>query len=79
MTDQQREDYIRDCGTKMEAAMAAGNREEAQGWLQAQNLTVMQRRPEYVAELERARGLGPRCFALDDREDWPAIVQPQAA
>lgn len=79
MTDQEREDYIRDCGAKMEAAMAAGNREEALGWLQAQNLAVMQRRPEYVAELERARGLGPRCFSPDAAEDWPAIVQRQAA
>lgn len=79
MTDQEREDYIRDCGTKMEAAMAAGNREEAHRLLDEQNRAVMQRRPEYVAELERARGLGPRCFALDSGEDWPAIVQRQAA
>jgi hypothetical protein len=80
MTDEQREQYIRDCGAKMEAAMAAGNREEALGWLQAQNLAVMQRRPEYVAQLERARGLGPGCFFLDAGEaDSIAILRRQAA
>lgn len=79
MTDAELEAHIRDCGRLMLEAMAAGNRQEAYEWLQAQNLAVMQRRPEYVAELERARGLGPRCFTLDVGEDWSAIVQPLAA
>lgn len=72
MTDQQRERYIRECGLLMVAAMVAGNRQEADSWMQAEMLAISQRSPAQVAkmtaEVERAIDEGVNYFAaIGDR------------
>lgn len=52
MTDQEREDYIKECGARMEAAYLAGNRQEAEQWLQAQNVAIKARSAAQVARME---------------------------
>lgn len=52
MTDQEREDYIKACGDRMRKAYEAGNREDADLWLQAQNHAIKDRSPAQVARME---------------------------
>jgi hypothetical protein len=52
MNDQEREDYIKACGDRMQKAYEAGNREDADLWLQAQNEAIKGRSPAQVARLE---------------------------
>lgn len=52
MTDQEREDYIKACGDRMRKAYEAGNREDAELWLQAQNQAIKDRSPDQVARME---------------------------
>lgn len=67
MTDQQRERYIRECGVLMVAAMVAGNRQEAESWMQAEMHAIGQRSAAQVArmtaEVERAIDDGVNYFA----------------
>lgn len=84
MTDEEREQHIQDCGRLMLEAMANGNREEAENWLQAQNQAIAARSPEQVKRMEIARGLaGTSCFFDTqgelDRDTLPAILRRQAA
>lgn len=52
MNDQAREDYIKACGDRMRKAYEAGNREDAELWLQAQNHAIKDRSPAQVARME---------------------------
>jgi hypothetical protein len=52
LTDAEREIHIRDCGRLMTNAFERGNREEAMGWLQAQNDAIKGRSPAQVARME---------------------------
>jgi hypothetical protein len=52
MTDAEREDYIKDCGLRMEHAYACGNRQAAEQWLQAQNEAIKGRSAAKVAAME---------------------------
>ena len=52
MIDQEREDYIKACGDRMLKAYEAGNREDADLWLQAQNEAIRGRSAAQVARLE---------------------------
>lgn len=80
MSDAEREQHIHDCGRLMLEAMAAGNREEAEGWLQAQNAAIAARSPAQVARMEAAIGLGPsETFVHLAEQDVPALVRRQAA
>lgn len=79
VSDEELEAHIRDCGRLMVDAFEAGNRQEALDWLQAQNLAVKARRPEYVAQLERERGLLPAETFVDLAEQDLALVRKQAA
>lgn len=86
MTDTELERHIQDCGRLMLAAMEAGNREEAEGWLQAQNQAIAQCSPAQVARMEAARGLGPSgqsCYfdsmGETHREQLPFFLRRQAA
>lgn len=81
MTDAEREAHIADCGRLMLEAMAANNREEAEGWLQAQNQAIASRSPAQVARMEAERGLQyePCYFHEKAGEDLPALLRRQAA
>jgi hypothetical protein len=52
MTDQEREEYIKACGERMQKAYEAGNREDAELWLQAQNEAIKGRSAGQVARME---------------------------
>jgi hypothetical protein len=52
MNDQEREDFIKACGDRMRKAYEAGNREDADLWLQAQNEAIRGRSAAQVARLE---------------------------
>lgn len=80
MSDEEREQHIADCGRLMLEAMAAGNREEAEGWLQAQNQAIAARSPEQVARMEAQLGLTPEPYFLNKAdEDLPFFFRRQAA
>lgn len=84
LTDQEREQHIADCGRLMLEAMAEGNREAAEGWLQAQNMAIASRSPKQVARMEAERGLSGLSCYFDtkgklDSEQLPAILRRQAA
>lgn len=51
MTDADRELFIKECARLMEQAMAAGNRQEAMDWMQAQRKAIAARSPEQLALL----------------------------
>lgn len=67
MTDQEREDYIKACGDRMRKAYEAGNREDADLWLQAQNQAIKDRSPAQVARMEA-------CFFVTAGEDDAAAL-----
>lgn len=79
MTDAELEAHILDCGRLMLEAMAAGNRQEADEWLQAQAYAIKCRSPEKVREMERERGLLPAETFVDLAEQDMALVRRQAA
>lgn len=54
MLDAERELHIQSCGHLMQQAMAAGNRQEAMDWMQAQTLAIAQRSPAQVARMTAA-------------------------
>jgi hypothetical protein len=68
MTDQEREDYIKACGDRMQKAYEAGNREDAELWLQAQNEAIKGRSPAQVARMES-------CFFADQGEKARAAME----
>lgn len=64
LSDQEREDHIRDCAWLMEDAMRRyhetsdfGYRGESDRWRLLMEAAINSRSPEYVARLERERGL----------------------
>jgi hypothetical protein len=79
MSDDEREQHIQDCGRLMLEAMANGNREEAEGWLQAQNLAIAARSAAQVAKMEQAAGLSPCFFADQGDKDRIWLLERQAA
>lgn len=79
MSDDEREQHIHDCGRLMLEAMANGNREEAEGWLQAQNLAIAARSKTQVAKMEQAAGLSPCFFAEQGDKDRIWLLERQAA
>lgn len=84
LTDDEREAHIRDCGKRMQEAYNAGNKQEAEYWMLAQNQAIAARSPEQVKRMEIARGLaGTSCFFDTqgelDRDTLPAILRRQAA
>lgn len=54
MTDAEREAYIARCGRQLVEAMAAGNRQEAVSWMQAEMLAISQRSPAQQARMTAA-------------------------
>jgi len=57
MTDTEREDRIRQCGEQLQAAYAAGDRQQAQECLREQQTLIRGRSSEQVARMEQERGL----------------------
>lgn len=54
MGEAELEQHIHDCGRHMLQAMANNNREEAEGWLQAQMQAIQARSPETKQRMEQA-------------------------
>lgn len=84
MTDAELEQHIQDCGRHMLEAMAQGNRQAADEWLQAQTVAINSRSPAQVARMEAERGLLPEPCYFDtqgeiDRGQLPAMLRGQAA
>lgn len=81
MTDEEREAHIEDCGRLMLEAMAQGDRNQAQGWLEDMNHAIAMRSPEQVARMEAERGLLPEpCyFTTKAEQDLPAMLRRQSA
>ncbi len=72
MNDAEREAHIKDCGRRMEAAYAAGNRQEAEQWLQAQAEAIRARSPLQVVRMES-------CFFADQGDAARAMLERKAA
>jgi hypothetical protein len=51
MTEQQLDQHITDCGHRMTAAYAAGDRDDAQEWCQRMYAAIKSRSPEHRARL----------------------------
>lgn len=84
LTDFEREEHIKSCGQLMQLAYEAGNKQEAEYWMLAQNQAIAMRSPEQVKRMEIERGLnGSSCYFDTmgelDREAVPAILRRQAA
>ena len=80
MTDAEREAHIHDCGRLMLEAMAANNRQEAEGWLQAQNMAIASRSPAQVQRMEAERGLlSEPCFFVGAGDAARAALQGRQA
>lgn len=84
MTDAELEQHIQDCGRHMLEAMAQGNRQAADEWLQAQTVAINSRSPAQVSRMEAERGLsGASCYfdtqGEIDRGQLPGLLRGQAA
>lgn len=73
MTDAERELHIQHCGYLMEQAMLAGNRQEAESWLQAEMQAIATRSPAQVdrmtAAIDRAIDEGVNYFSVCGARD----------